>query len=91
MKIGPSAISALAAPAVGFCNVPCSAEPSESSMTPAERSNPALLNGSRKNRIAKGSGTSIVEVNRFLKQFEQMSKMMRMMTQRQFKPLKKRH
>ncbi|MBR1786772.1 MAG: signal recognition particle protein [Paludibacteraceae bacterium] len=61
------------------------------SMTPAERSNPALLNGSRKNRIAKGSGTSIVEVNRFLKQFEQMSKMMRMMTQRQFKPLKKRH
>ena len=61
------------------------------SMTPAERSNPALLNGSRKNRIAQGSGTTIVEVNRFLKQFEQMSKMMRMMTQKQFKPLKKRH
>ena len=51
------------------------------SMTPEERSNPALLNGSRKNRIAKGSGTSIVEVNRFLKQFEQTSKMMRKVQQ----------
>ena len=50
------------------------------SMTPKERENPALLNGSRKNRIAKGSGTSIVEVNRLLKQFEQTSKMMRMAT-----------
>ena len=54
-----------------------------SSMTPAERSNPQLLNGSRKNRIAKGSGTSIVEVNRFLKQFEQTSKMMKKMQQMQ--------
>lgn len=52
-----------------------------SSMTPAERANPALLNGSRKNRIAKGSGTSIVEVNRFLKQFDQTSKMMRKVQQ----------
>ena len=51
------------------------------SMTPEERSNPAILNGSRKNRIAKGSGTSIVEVNRFLKQFEQTSKMMRKVQQ----------
>ncbi len=51
------------------------------SMTPAERSNPALLNGSRKDRIAKGSGTSIVEVNRFLKQFEQTSKMMKKVQQ----------
>lgn len=51
------------------------------SMTPAERSNPSLLNGSRKDRIAKGSGTSIVEVNRFLKQFEQTSKMMRKVQQ----------
>lgn len=50
------------------------------SMTPAERANPALLNGSRKQRIAKGSGTTIVELNRFLKQFEQTSKMMRMAT-----------
>ena len=54
-----------------------------SSMTPQERSNPQLLNGSRKNRIAKGSGTSIVEVNRFLKQFEQTSKMMKKMQQMQ--------
>ncbi len=51
------------------------------SMTPAERANPALLNGSRKERIAKGSGTSIVEVNRFLKQFDQTSKMMRKVQQ----------
>ena len=51
------------------------------SMTPEERSNPALLNGSRKQRIAKGSGTSIVEVNRFIKQFEQTSKMMRKVQQ----------
>ena len=52
-----------------------------SSMTPEERSNPALLNGSRKQRIAKGSGTSIVEVNRLIKQFEQTSKMMRKVQQ----------
>ncbi len=52
------------------------------SMTPEERSNPSLLNGSRKQRIAKGSGTSIVEINRFLKQFDQMSKMMRTMQKR---------
>ena len=46
-------------------------------MTPAERANPSLLNGSRKNRIAKGAGVDIVALNRFLKQFEQTSKMMR--------------
>ena len=46
------------------------------SMTPAERANPQLINGSRKNRIAKGAGLTIVEVNRFLKQFDQTSKMM---------------
>lgn len=51
------------------------------SMTPAERSNPALLNGSRKNRIANGAGVSIVELNRFIKQFEQTSKMMRKVQQ----------
>ncbi len=51
------------------------------SMTPAERANPALLNGSRKERIARGSGTSIVEVNRFLKQFDQTSKMMKKVQQ----------
>jgi signal recognition particle subunit SRP54 len=49
------------------------------SMTPAERSQPRLLNTSRKNRIAKGSGRSIQEVNQLIKQFEQMSKMMKMM------------
>ncbi|MDR0371273.1 MAG: signal recognition particle protein [Prevotellaceae bacterium] len=47
------------------------------SMTPYERSNPDSLNGSRKQRIAAGSGTSIVEVNRLLKQFMQTGKMMR--------------
>ena len=51
------------------------------SMTTYERANPACLNGSRKDRIAKGSGTSIVEVNRFLKQFEQTSKMMKKVQQ----------
>jgi signal recognition particle subunit SRP54 len=47
------------------------------SMTPEERRNPALLNGSRKKRIAGGSGRSIQEVNRLLKQFEEMRKMMK--------------
>ncbi len=47
------------------------------SMTPKERSNPDLVNSSRRQRIAKGSGTSIQEVNRLLKQFEETRKMMR--------------
>lgn len=47
------------------------------SMTKAERENPALLDTSRKNRIAKGSGRSMVEINRLLKQFTDMQKMMR--------------
>jgi len=51
------------------------------SMTPKERSNPEMLNGSRKQRIAKGSGTSIQEVNKLLKQFDETRKMMKMMTQ----------
>ena len=55
------------------------------SMTPAERANPSLLNGSRKNRIAKGAGVDIVALNRFLKQFEQTSKMMRKVQQMNFK------
>jgi signal recognition particle subunit SRP54 len=50
------------------------------SMTPKERSTPALLNTSRKNRIAKGSGTSIAEVNKLIKQFEEMRKMMKRMS-----------
>ena len=49
------------------------------SMTPAERANPDLLNPSRKNRIAKGAGVSVAEVNRFVKQFEQTRKMMKQM------------
>ncbi|MEY4216272.1 MAG: hypothetical protein RLZZ68_728 [Bacteroidota bacterium] len=50
------------------------------SMTPKERSTPAILNTSRKNRIALGSGTSIAEVNKLIKQFEEMRKMMKMMS-----------
>ena len=49
------------------------------SMTPKERSQPAILNHSRKNRIAKGAGRDINEVNQLIKQFNQMSKMMKMM------------
>ena len=51
-----------------------------SSMTLEERTHPEVLNGSRRTRIAKGSGTSIQEVNRFLKQFEQTRKMMKMVS-----------
>jgi signal recognition particle subunit SRP54 len=46
------------------------------SMTLTERSTPKILNGSRRKRIARGSGTSIQEVNRLLKQFSEMKKMM---------------
>ncbi len=49
------------------------------SMTPEERAQPKLLNGSRRKRIAEGSGTSIQEVNKLIKQFEQTGKMMKMM------------
>jgi signal recognition particle subunit SRP54 len=50
------------------------------SMTPQERTNPELLNGTRKKRIASGSGNSVQEVNQFLKQFDDMRKMMKTMT-----------
>ena len=50
------------------------------SMTPDERENPAILNGSRRKRIAKGAGTDIQEVNKLIKQFGDTRKMMRMMT-----------
>ena len=50
------------------------------SMTKAERQNPDILNGSRKKRIAAGSGRTIQEINKLLKQFEDMKKMMKMMT-----------
>jgi signal recognition particle subunit SRP54 len=50
-----------------------------SSMTPKERANPQIINGSRKTRIANGSGRNVQEVNRLLKQFEESKRMMRMM------------
>lgn len=49
------------------------------SMTAKERANPDILNPSRKNRIAKGAGVDISEVNRLVKQFDQMKKMMKQM------------
>jgi signal recognition particle subunit SRP54 len=48
-----------------------------SSMTPGEREKPHIIDGSRRQRIAKGSGTSVQEVNQMLRQFEQVSKMMK--------------
>lgn len=50
------------------------------SMTPDERANPTILNGSRRKRIADGSGTSVPDVNRLVKQFDETRKMMKMMT-----------
>lgn len=50
------------------------------SMTPQERTNPEILNGSRRARIATGSGTNVQEVNKLIKQFDETRKMMRMMT-----------
>ena len=62
------------------------------SMTPYERRNPSCLNGSRKQRIAAGSGRSIQEVNRFIKQFEETRKMMRTVSTKGKMPrLPKRH
>lgn len=55
------------------------------SMTPEERQNPQLLNGSRRKRLADGSGNSIQEVNQFIKQFEEMRKMMRNMSKMNMK------
>lgn len=59
------------------------------SMTAEERKNPSILNASRKKRIAKGSGTSVQDVNRLIKQFNEMKKMMKMFTGSQ-KSMKKR-
>jgi signal recognition particle subunit SRP54 len=50
------------------------------SMTPEERKNPTLINGTRRSRIAKGSGRSISDVNRLLDQFREMQKMMKKMS-----------
>ena len=55
------------------------------SMTPKERRNPYIIKASRKTRIAKGSGTSVQEVNRLLQQFDQMKKMMKQMSNGNFK------
>jgi len=51
------------------------------SMTPEERENPSIIDGSRKRRISSGSGTTVQEINRLMKQFEDTRKMMKMMTQ----------
>jgi signal recognition particle subunit SRP54 len=50
------------------------------SMTPRERENPSILNGSRRKRIASGSGTSIQDVNRLVKQFDETRRMMKMVS-----------
>ena len=50
------------------------------SMTPQEREEPVIINGSRRKRIADGSGTTIQEVNKLIKQFDDMRKMMKMMS-----------
>ena len=55
------------------------------SMTPKERENPNIIDSSRKKRIAKGSGTSVEEINKLLKQFEQMKKLMKQMSNGKFK------
>jgi len=59
------------------------------SMTPTERTKPEVINANRRRRIAKGSGTSIQDVNRLLKQFEDMKKMVKQMTNMQQKGKKK--
>ena len=60
------------------------------SMTPAERENPSLLNSSRKKRIAAGSGTAVVDVNRLLKQYEALQQMMKQFSGKNMKKLQKK-
>lgn len=60
------------------------------SMTPAERDNPSILNSSRKKRIAAGSGTSVVDINRLLKQFDAMQQMMKQMSGKNMKKLQRK-
>ncbi len=60
------------------------------SMTQAERDNPGIINSSRKKRIASGSGTSVVDVNRLLKQFEAMQQMMKQFSGKNMKKLQKK-
>ena len=59
-------------------------------MTPAERENPSLLNSSRKKRIAAGSGTAVVDVNRLLKQYEALQQMMKQFSGKNMKKLQKK-
>ena len=60
------------------------------SMTPAERENPALLNSSRKKRVAAGSGVQVVDVNRLLKQYEAMQQMMKQFSGKNMKKMQKK-
>ena len=60
------------------------------SMTPSERDNPQMLNSSRKKRIAAGSGTSVVDINRLLKQFDAMQQMMKQMSGKNLKKLQRK-
>ena len=60
------------------------------SMTKAERQNPAMLNSSRKRRIAAGSGTSVVDVNRLLKQYDAMQQMVKQLSGKNMKKLQKK-
>ena len=60
------------------------------SMTPAERENPSLLNSSRKKRVAAGSGTQVVDVNRLIKQFEAMQQMMKQFSGKNMKKMQKK-
>ncbi len=60
------------------------------SMTRAERENPAILNSSRKKRIAAGSGTTVVDINRLIKQFEAMQQMTKQLTGKNMKKLQKK-
>ena len=60
------------------------------SMTPAERDNPALLNSSRKKRIARGSGVDVVDVNRLLKQFDAMQQMMKQFSGKNMRKMQKK-
>ena len=59
-------------------------------MTQAERDNPSILNSSRKKRIAAGSGTSVVDVNRLLKQYEAMKQMTKQFTGKNARKLQKK-
>ena len=60
------------------------------SMTQAERDNPSILNSSRKKRIAAGSGTSVVDVNRLLKQYDAMKQMTKQLTGKNAKKMQKK-